>query len=308
MINHTKVLIIGSGPAGYTAAIYSARAGLSPVLFTGAQIGGQLTQTSEVENFPGFSESIFGFDLMEKMKHQAERFGTKILSESVHEVEITSRPFLCTGEKTAYLADSIIIATGATAKWLGVPGEEDFKGHTVSGCATCDGFFYRGKDVAVIGGGNVAVTDALFLTNHAKRVILIHRRDSLRAEKTLQDRIFSNNKVEFIWNSVVTEICGNIENKKIEHVNISNITTGIKSSLKIDGLFVAIGHTPQTKLFTQKLQLNEAGYIATKPSTTETSIPGIFAAGDVTDEKYRQAVTAAGSGCMAAMDAERFLT
>lgn len=304
---HAPVAILGAGPAGYTAAIYACRAGLSPVLFTGRQIGGQLIQTTDVENFPGFPEPILGGDLMERMRQQAENLQTRFFLEAVTRVDLSHRPFTCFGEETVITADALIIATGSTARWLGVSGEAEFKGYGVSGCATCDGFFYRGKEVAVVGGGNTAVMDALFLTNHAQRVTLIHRRQSLRAEKTLQDRLFANPKVKVIWNSVVEEILGEASPKRLTHVVLRNVETGEKTPLGTDGLFVAIGHTPQTQLFQGALELDAEGYVRTFGGTTATSILGVFAAGDVMDPHYQQAITAAGNGCRAALDAERFL-
>jgi thioredoxin reductase (NADPH) len=301
------ILIIGSGPAGYTAAIYAARAGLKVILFTGAQIGGQLIQTTEIENFPGFPEPILGCDLMEKMKQQAKAMGTQIIIEAITNIDTGIYPFLCSGEKEQYVAKTIIIATGSTANWLKVPGESEFKGYGVSGCATCDGFFYRGKKVAVVGGGNVAVLDSLFLSKLADSVTLIHRRDSLRAEKTLQKRLFENEKINIIWNSVVNEVCGDLNKKCLTHINISNTLSGESSKIEIDGLFVAIGHAPQTELFKGQLELDNENYIITFENSTKTSVPGIFAAGDVADSKYKQAITAAGSGCKAALDAEKFL-
>lgn len=304
---HAPVAILGAGPAGYTAAIYACRAGLSPVLFTGRQIGGQLIQTTDVENFPGFPEPILGGDLMERMRQQAENLQTRFFLEAVTRVDLSHRPFTCFGEETVITADALIIATGSTARWLGVSGEAEFKGYGVSGCATCDGFFYRGKEVAVVGGGNTAVMDALFLTNHAQRVTLIHRRQSLRAEKTLQDRLFANPKVKVIWNSVVEEVLGEASPKRLTHVVLRNVETGEKTPLGTDGLFVAIGHTPQTQLFQGGLELDAEGYVRTFGGTTATSILGVFAAGDVMDPHYQQAITAAGNGCRAALDAERFL-
>ncbi|MDR2464345.1 MAG: thioredoxin-disulfide reductase [Holosporales bacterium] len=302
---HTRVLIIGSGPAGYTAAIYAARAGLSPVLFTGANIGGQLIQTTEIENFPGFSEPILGIDLMDKMRNQSVNVGTRLIFESIIDIDVEVRPFLCIGEKTKYTADAVIIATGASAKWLNVTGEAEFKGNGVSACATCDGFFYKNKTVAVVGGGNTAVIDAIFLTKHASKVIVLHRKNFLRAEKVLQERLFSNPKVEIVWNVVVTKICG--DNNRLTGVCISDISTGNESLLHIDGLFVAIGHIPQTSMCRGKLELSADGYIVTY-GTTRSSVPGIFAAGDVMESTYQQAVVAAGRGCMAAMDAVHFLS
>ncbi|MDR1907314.1 MAG: thioredoxin-disulfide reductase [Holosporales bacterium] len=303
-MKHVRVLIIGSGPAGYTAAVYAARAGLAPVLFSGAHIGGQLVQSAEIENFPGFAK-ISGVDLMEKMMHQAEALGTNVIMESILRIEGSAPPFVCCGEKTQMTADSVIIATGAVAKWLNVKGEAEFKGRGVSACATCDGFFFRGQNVAVIGGGNTAVADALFLTNHAKSVTLIHRKSYLRAEQIMQDRLFSHPKVNIVWDSTVEELCG--ENKKLTHMRLRNVKDNAISQVDVDGVFVAIGHEPQSKIFQEKIKINEAGYIETFEGTTRTSMPGIFAAGDVMDPRYRQAVVAASRGCMAAIDAQEFL-
>jgi thioredoxin reductase (NADPH) len=310
---HTSVLIIGSGPAGYTAAIYAARGGLAPVLLTGSQVGGQLLQTTEVENFPGFPEPILGVDLMEKMKAQALAFQTKIINDSVVRIDASARPFkyFLTPRVEAlqeYTADAIILATGATAKWLNVRGEAEFKGYGVSACATCDGFFFRGQHVVVVGGGNTAAEDALFLANHAAKVTLIHRRDALRAEKILIDRLRQNSKINIVYNAIVEEIIGQqLSPKTVTGVRVRDVTTGETQQLLANGVFVAIGHAPQTSLVKEILLLDEAGYVITKPGSTKTSVPGIFAAGDVADSVYRQAITAAGSGCMAAMDAARFL-
>jgi thioredoxin reductase (NADPH) len=305
---HAKVLILGSGPAGYTAAVYAARAMLEPVLVAGLQPGGQLTITTDVENYPGFAETIQGPWLMEQMKAQAEHVGTKIIDDIVVNADLKSRPFRLTGDSgTLYTCDTLIIATGAQARWLGLPSEEAFKGHGVSACATCDGFFYRGKDVAIVGGGNTAVEEALFLTNFAKSVTLIHRRDSLRAEKMLQQRLFAHPKIKTVWDSSVDAVEGTSEPKSVTNVKLRNVRTGALTDLPADGLFVAIGHVPATELFKGQVAMDADGYIKTKPDSTATDIPGVFAAGDVKDRVFRQAVTAAGMGCMAALEAEKFL-
>ena len=306
---HSKVLIIGSGPAGYTAAIYAARAMLEPTLVAGMQEGGQLTITSELENYPGFAEEIQGPWLMEQMKAQAKNVGTNLVSDIITEVDLSSRPFKAKGDSGAdYTADSIIIATGAQARWLGMESEEKFKGFGISACATCDGFFYRGKEVLVIGGGNTAVEEALYLTHHANKVTVIHRRDEFRAEKILQNRLERNPKIEVIWDSVVEEFTGKEGfPPSVTGAKLRNVKTGAITDITADGIFVAIGHAPAVELFKDTLKMKENGYIWTAPDSTITSIPGVFAAGDVTDDKYRQAVTAAGLGCMAALEAERFL-
>ena len=306
---HSKVLIIGSGPAGYTAAIYAARAMLEPTLVAGMQEGGQLTITSELENYPGFAEEIQGPWLMEQMKAQAKNVGTNLVSDIITEVDLSSRPFKAKGDSGAdYTADSIIIATGAQARWLGMESEEKFKGFGISACATCDGFFYRGKEVLVIGGGNTAVEEALYLTHHANKVTVIHRRDEFRAEKILQNRLEKNPKIEVIWDSVVEEFTGKEGfPPSVTGAKLRNVKTGEITDITADGIFVAIGHAPAVELFKDTLKMKENGYIWTAPDSTITSIPGVFAAGDVTDDKYRQAVTAAGLGCMAALEAERFL-
>ena len=305
---HAKVLILGSGPAGYTAAIYAARAMLEPVLVAGLQPGGQLTITTDVENYPGFAETIQGPWLMEQMKAQAEHVGTKIIDDIVVNADLKSRPFRLTGDSgTLYTCDTLIIATGAQARWLGLPSEEAFKGHGVSACATCDGFFYRGKDVAIVGGGNTAVEEALFLTNFAKSVTLVHRRDSLRAEKMLQQRLLAHPKIKTVWDSAVDAVEGTSEPKSVTNVKLRNVRTGALTDLPADGLFVAIGHAPATELFKGQVAMDADGYIKTKPDSTATDIPGVFAAGDVKDRIFRQAVTAAGMGCMAALEAEKFL-
>lgn len=303
---HTKVLIIGSGPAGYTAGIYAARANLSPVLVTGMEQGGQLMITTDVENYPGFADVIQGPWLMEQMKLQAEHVGTKLVNDHIVKVDVSARPFKAFGDSgTVHTGDTLVIATGAKARWLGLDSEAAFRGKGVSACATCDGFFFRGKEVAIVGGGNTAVEEALFLTNFCSKVTLIHRRDSLRAEKIMQKRLFDNPKVEVIWDAVVEDILG--DEAGMNAVRIKNVKTGEASVLPKQGLFVAIGHDPATELFKGLLDMDENNYILTAPDSTATSIPGIFAAGDVTDSVYRQAVTAAGMGCMAALEADRFL-
>jgi thioredoxin reductase (NADPH) len=305
---HAPVLIIGSGPAGYTAAIYAARAMRQPMLVEGPQPGGQLTITTEVENYPGFADVIQGPWLMEQMRAQAEHVGTQIISDWIMEVDLTSRPFKAIGDGgQVYTGDTLIIATGAQAKWLGLPEEQGLCGFGVSACATCDGFFYRGKEVVVIGGGNTAVEEALFLTNFASKVTLVHRRDELRAERILQDRLFAHPKVEVVWDSAVEEILSDPEPKSVTGVRLKNLKTGVLSDLPAHGVFVAIGHKPSTDLFIDKVAMRDNGYIIVEPGTTRTNVPGVFAAGDVADETYRQAVTAAGLGCMAALEAERFL-
>jgi thioredoxin reductase (NADPH) len=304
----TRLAVLGSGPAGLTAAIYAARAGLSPVVIQGIQPGGQLTTTTDVENYPGFREVIQGPWLVEEMQAQAEHVGTKIVWDHIASVDLSSRPFRLTGDSGAqYFADSLVIATGAQAKWLGLPSEEHMKGKGASACATCDGFFYRGKKVAVIGGGNTAVEEALYLTNHSHDVTLIHRRDTLRAEKILQDRLFANEKINVIWDSEVVEFVGGGDPEALVGLDIRNKRTGDISRVETEGAFVAIGHKPATELFAGQLELDEDGYIRVEPGTTRTAIPGVFACGDVMDKIYRQAVTAAGTGCMAALDAEKYL-
>ncbi len=304
---HTKVLIIGSGPAGYTAGVYASRAMLEPVLVQGIQPGGQLTITTEVENWPGETE-IQGPDLMVNMEAHARAVGTEIISDHISSIDLSKRPFVAQGDTgTTYTADAVILATGAQAKWLGLPSEEHFKGFGVSACATCDGFFYRGKEVVVIGGGNTAVEEALFLTNFASKVTLVHRRDSLRAEKILQKRLFEHPKVEIAWNTTVDEVYGADQPRGVEGVKVRDVNTGEERKISCDGFFVAIGHAPASELVKDQLETHMGGYVVTKPDSTETSIPGVFAAGDLTDHKYRQAVTSAGMGCMAALEAERFL-
>jgi thioredoxin reductase (NADPH) len=305
-IKHSKVLIIGSGPAGYTAAIYAARANLNPLLVTGFEPGGQLMITTDVENYPGFADVIQGPWLMEQMRKQAEHVGTITLSDYIKGVDLSARPFKATGDNgQIYTGDTLIIATGAKARWLGLPAEQTFRGKGVSACATCDGFFFRGKEVAIVGGGNSAVEEAMFLTNFCSKVTLIHRRNSLRAEKIAQDRLFANPKVEVLWDTVVEDITGDATG--MTGLKLKNIKTGTQSDFKADGLFVAIGHDPATELFKGKLEMDENGYLMKAPDSTATSIPGVFAAGDVADHVYRQAVTAAGMGCMAALEADRFL-
>jgi len=306
--HHSKVLILGSGPAGYTAAIYAARANLKPMLVQGLQPGGQLSITTEVENYPGFAEVIQGPWLMEQMKAQAENVGTEMFFDTVVEVDLGRRPFSCIGDSgDVYRGDTLVISTGAQARWLGLDSETKFRGFGVSACATCDGFFYRDKQVALVGGGNTAVEEALFLTNFAAKVTLIHRRDQLRAEKILQDRLFRNDKIEVLWDHVVEEVLGDEEPPGVTGVKLRNVHSGETSELAADGLFIAIGHDPATQLFKGKLDMDPEGYILTAPDSTATGIPGVYAAGDVKDKVYRQAVTAAGMGCMAALEAEKFL-
>ena len=306
--HRTKMLIIGSGPAGYSAAIYAARAMLEPIVVQGLQPGGQLTITTDVENYPGFRDVVQGPWLMEEMKAQAEHVGTRMMYDIIVSVDFDGgSPFRAIGDGgDEYIADTIVIATGAQAKWLGVPGEQELSGKGVSACATCDGFFYRGKKVAVIGGGNTAVEEALYLTNHSDDVTLIHRRDELRAEKILQDRVFKSPKISTLWNKTVESFEAG-EDGALGHLVLKDTVTGETSTLEVDGAFVAIGHAPATELFMGKLAMDAAGYLDVEPGTPKTAIPGVFAAGDVTDHVYRQAVTAAGMGCMAALDAERFL-
>ncbi len=307
--HHSKVLIIGSGPAGYTAAIYAARASLKPILVQGLQPGGQLTITTDVENYPGFADVIQGPWLMEQMQKQAEHVGTQVVFDTVIDVDLARRPFVATGDSgDRYVGDTLIIATGASARWLGLPSEETFRGGGVSACATCDGFFFRGKEVVVVGGGNTAVEEALYLTNHATRVTVIHRRDAFRAEKILQERLFRNPKIGVLWDSVVDEIVGETTpHPLVQGVRARNVKTGATQVVRTDGVFVAIGHTPNTGLFKGQLRMDGEGYLITPPGTVQTDVPGVFAAGDVADKLYRQAVTAAGTGCMAALDAERYL-
>ena len=305
---HAKVVIIGSGPAGYTAAIYAARAMLEPILIQGIQPGGQLTITTDVENYPGFADVIQGPWLMEQMEKQAVHVGTRIVSDLVIKLDTSQRPFRLTCDSgDVYLADVVILATGAQARWLGLPSEVKFQGGGVSACATCDGFFYRNKEVVVVGGGNTAVEEALYLTNHASQVTIVHRRDHFRAERILQERLFKHPKIQVIWDSAVDEICGTENPNKVTHVRLKNVKTGALTDVKTDGVFIAIGHAPATELVKDQIKLKPSGYVEVAPNSTATSVPGLFAAGDVADETYRQAVTAAGLGCMAALEAERFL-
>ena len=305
---HTKVLILGSGPAGYTAAIYAARALLKPILVFGSEPGGQLTTTTDVENFPGFSKVIQGPWLMEEMKGQAKAVGTEMIQDHVSKVDLSKKPFKVTGDSgQTYTADSIIISTGAQARWLNLESETKFRGFGVSACATCDGFFFKGKEVAVVGGGNAAVEEAMFLTKFASKVHLIHRRNELRAEKLLQEKLKANKKIKIIWDTVVKEVLGTNEPKGVNGIKIENLKNNKTSELKVDGLFVAIGHDPATGLFKNQINMDKEGYLITKPDSTITNIPGVFAAGDVKDKIFRQAVTAAGMGCMAALEAEKYL-
>ena len=305
--HHTKVLIIGSGPAGYSAAIYAARASLAPIVVQGMQPGGQLTITTDVENYPGFESVVQGPWLMEQMQKQAEHVGARVMTDLIVDVDLARRPFVAIGDSgDRYTGDTVIVATGASARWLGIPSEDAYRGGGVSACATCDGFFFRGKEVVVIGGGNTAVEEALYLTNHASKVTLVHRRDSLRAEKILQGRLFANPKIAVVWNAVVEEILGEGPPPVVTGVRLRDVASGETSTLPCEGVFVAIGHTPNTELFRGKLRMDEGGYLLVRPGTVETDVPGVFAAGDVQDRIYRQAVTAAGTGCMA-LDAERFL-
>jgi thioredoxin reductase (NADPH) len=306
--HHAPLLIVGSGPAGYTAAIYGARAMLKPILVSGVQEGGQLTITSDVENYPGFADVIQGPWLMEQMRHQAAHVGTTLVSDQITAVDLSARPFRLTGDSgDSYSCDALVIATGAQARWLGLLSEEKLKGFGVSACATCDGFFFRGKRVVVIGGGNTAVEEALYLSNLAAKVTVVHRRDTFRGERILQERLFQRANVDVIWDHVVDEISGGGEPLAVSGVVLRHARTGAKHRLDVDGVFVAIGHAPAVELFKDQLDMTATGYIATEPGSTATSIPGVFAAGDVTDDRYRQAVTAAGLGCMAALDAERWL-
>ena len=306
---HTKVLIIGSGPAGYTAAVYAARAMLKPILVHGMQPGGQLTTTTDVENYPGFKDVIQGPWLMDQMKGQAEAVGTEMILDHIKSVNLKKKPFEAAGDSgQIYTADSIIISTGAQARWLNLDTEQQFRGFGVSACATCDGFFFKDKTVAVVGGGNAAVEEAIFLTKFASKVQLIHRRDSLRAEKMLQKKLTENKKIEIIWDSVVEEVIGEKDPKNVTGIKIKNVKSKEITELKVDGLFIAIGHDPATELFKDQLDMDKEGYLITKPDSTETNVPGVYAAGDVKDKTFRQAVTAAGMGCMAALEAEKFLS
>ena len=306
---HTKVLILGSGPAGYTAAIYAARALLKPILVFGSEPGGQLTTTTDVENFPGFAKVIQGPWLMEEMKGQAQAVGTEMIQDHIKKVDLSKKPFSAHGDSgQVYTADSIIISTGAQARWLNLESEQKFRGFGVSACATCDGFFFKEKEVAVVGGGNAAVEEAMFLTKFASKVYLIHRRNELRAEKLLQEKLRANKKIEIIWDNVVEEVLGATEPKGVNGIKIKNVKTNNISDLKVDGLFIAIGHDPATSLFKDQLKMDKEGYLITAPDSTITNIPGVFAAGDVKDKIFRQAVTAAGMGCMAALEAEKHLS
>ena len=306
---HTKVLILGSGPAGYTAAIYAARAMLKPILVYGSQPGGQLTTTTDVENYPGYSKVIQGPWLMDEMKGQAEAVGTEMIQDHISKVDLSKKPFTATGDSgQIYTADSFIISTGAQARWLNLKSEQEFRGFGVSACATCDGFFFKEQIVAVVGGGNAAVEEAIFLTKFASKVKLIHRRNELRAEKLLQEKLKANKKIEIIWDSAVEEVLGTSEPKSVKAIKIKNLKTNDVTELKVDGLFIAIGHDPATSLFKDQLNMDKEGYLVTKPDSTETNIPGVFAAGDVKDKIFRQAVTAAGMGCMSALEAEKYLS
>jgi thioredoxin reductase (NADPH) len=306
--HRTKVLIVGAGPAGYTAAIYAARANLQPIMVQGLQPGGQLMITTDVENYPGFGDVIQGPWLMEQMAKQAEHVGTRLISDIIVSVDLTRRPFVCKGDGgDTYIAESLIICTGAQARWLGLPSEEAYRGFGVSACATCDGFFFRGKEVVVVGGGNTAVEEALYLTNHAAKVTLVHRRGTLRAEKILQDRLFRHPKIAVVWHSVVEEVLGAQNPPRVTGVRLADARTGETRELACEGVFVAIGHTPVTELFRGQLTLDAEGYLVTRPDSTATEIAGVYAAGDVKDKIFRQAVTAAGMGCMAALEAEKFL-
>jgi thioredoxin reductase (NADPH) len=303
------VLILGSGPAGYTAAIYAARAMLKPILVHGSQPGGQLTTTTDVENYPGYSKVIQGPWLMDEMKGQAEAVGTEMIQDHINKVDFSKKPFESTGDSgQVYTADSFIISTGAQARWLNIKSEQEFRGFGVSACATCDGFFFKDKEVAVVGGGNAAVEEAIFLTKFASKVKLIHRRNELRAEKMLQEKLKANKKIEIIWDSVVNEVLGDKEPKGVNGIKIKNVKNSKITELKVHGLFIAIGHDPATSLFKDQLKMDKEGYLITKPDSTETNIPGVFAAGDVKDKIFRQAVTAAGMGCMSALEAEKFLS
>ena len=306
---HTKVLILGSGPAGYTAAIYAARAMLKPILVHGSQPGGQLTTTTDVENYPGYSKVIQGPWLMDEMKGQAEAVGTEMIQDHINKVDLSKKPFEAVGDSgQIYTADSFIISTGAQARWLNIKSEQEFRGYGVSACATCDGFFFKDKEVAVVGGGNAAVEEAMFLTKFASKVKLIHRRNELRAEKMLQEKLKANKKIEIIWDSVVNEVLGDSEPKGVNGIKIKNVKNNKITELKVHGLFIAIGHDPATSLFKDQLKMDNEGYLITKPDSTETNVPGVFAAGDVKDKIFRQAVTAAGMGCMSALEAEKFLS
>ena len=307
--HHSKVLILGSGAAGYTAAIYAARANLQPHIVAGLQPGGQMTITTDVENYPGFADVIQGPWLMDQMRDQAVNVGTRIFDDIIVDVNLSARPYSCTGDSgDVYTGDTLLVCTGAQARWLGLDSEERYKGFGVSACATCDGFFFRGKHVAIVGGGNTAVEEAIYLTNHAESVTLIHRRDQLRAEKIMQDRLFRNPKIRVVWNSVVDEVLGAGDPPGVSGVRVRDVQTGATQDLAVEGLFIAIGHDPATEIFRGKLDMDDEGYIVTAPDSTATAVPGVFAAGDVKDKVFRQAVTAAGMGCMAALEAERFIS
>ncbi|MBF0127302.1 MAG: thioredoxin-disulfide reductase [Magnetococcales bacterium] len=307
--NHHRLVILGSGPAGYTAAIYAGRAGLKPVLIQGMQPGGQLTTTTEIDNFPGFEDGIQGPELMEKMRAQAERFDTRMVFDTVTSVELTGKPFRVTCDSGSVLTcDALIVATGASARWLGLESEQRLRGFGVSACATCDGFFFRGQEIAVCGGGSSAAEEALFLTNFASKVYLVHRRDRLRAEQVMQERVRNNAKIEMVWDSVVEEVLGEPGSGGVRGLKLRNVKSGESRELAVTGVFVAIGHNPNTEIFGTQLQKDDAGYLITRPGSTATNIPGVFAAGDVQDRIYRQAITAAGTGCMAALEVEKFLT
>jgi len=309
MKKHSKVLILGSGPAGYTAAIYAARAMLKPILVFGSEPGGQLTTTTDVENFPGYSKVIQGPWLMDEMKGQAKAVGTEMIQDHISKVDLSKKPFTATGDSgQTYTADSFIISTGAQARWLNLKSEQEFRGFGVSACATCDGFFFKEKEVAVVGGGNAAVEEAMFLTKFASKVTLIHRRNELRAEKMLQAKLKANKKIKIIWDSIVEDVIGEKNPKSVKGIKIKNVKTNKTTELKVDGLFIAIGHDPATSLFKGQLKMDKEGYIITKPDSTVTNVPGVFAAGDVKDKIFRQAVTAAGMGCMSALEAEKYLS